>query len=135
MSRTEQKKNYDIGAKTLKPLQNDDTVRIQSQDKSWQPVFIVNKHDERSYTVRIGDGTQYIRNHHHLLKTNESLCQKSKFDSFADILDHKDTNLNCTLNSPTFSGETVVHNSQNFKVPVNNTNEHPSSYIARFCFV
>jgi hypothetical protein len=34
LSRTEQKKYYDIGAKTLRPLQNDDTVRIQSQNKS-----------------------------------------------------------------------------------------------------
>jgi len=80
-------------------------------------------------TVRTGDSTQYRRNRRHLLKTNESVCQKSMFDSFPDILDHKDTDLNCTLNSPTFSEETVVHNSQNFKVPVNNTNEPPCSYV------
>jgi hypothetical protein len=34
---------------------------------------------ERSYTVRTGDGTQYRRNRRHLLKTNESLCEKSMF--------------------------------------------------------
>jgi hypothetical protein len=44
-------------------------------------------------------------------------------------LDKKDTDLNCTLNSPTFSEETVAHNNQNFKVPINNTNEPPSSYV------
>ena len=47
------------------------TVRIQSQSKSWQPAVIVNKHDERAYTIRIEDGTQYRRNRLHLLKTNE----------------------------------------------------------------
>ena len=79
LTHTEQKKYYDIGAKTLKPLQNDDTFRIKNQNKSWQPVVIVNKQGERSYTVRIGDGAQYKSNHRHLLKTNESMCQKSMF--------------------------------------------------------
>jgi len=67
LSHTEQKKYYDIGAKTLKPLQNDDTVIIQSQNKSWQPADIVNKHDERSYTVRTGDGAEYRRNRRSLI--------------------------------------------------------------------
>ena len=34
LSRTEQIKYNDIGAKTLKPLQHDDTVRKQSQNQS-----------------------------------------------------------------------------------------------------
>jgi hypothetical protein len=34
LSRTEQIKYYDIGVKTLKHLQNDDTVRKQIQNKS-----------------------------------------------------------------------------------------------------
>ena len=79
LSHTKQKKHYDIGAKTLKPLQNDDTIRKQSQNKSYQPAVIVNIQGERSYTVRTGDGTQYRRNRRHLLKTNESLCEKSMF--------------------------------------------------------
>ena len=77
LSRTEQIKYNDIGAKTLKPLQHDDTVRKQSQNKSQQPAVIVNIQGERSYTVRTGDGTQYRRNPRPLLKTNESLCEKS----------------------------------------------------------
>ena len=61
----------------------------------------------------------------------KDLCQKSMFDSFPDMLDHKDTDLNPTLNNPTFSDETVVHNSPNFKVPAINTNEPPGSYVTR----
>jgi hypothetical protein len=41
------------------------------------------------------------------------------------------TDLNPTLNSPTFSEETVVHNSPHFKLPASNTNEPPDSYVTR----
>ena len=54
------------------------------------------------------------------------------FDSCPGILDHKDTNLNCILNSHAFSAEPAIHNiNAHFNVPVKSTNDPPGSYVTR----
>ena len=143
LSRTVQKKYHDVGAKTLKPLQNDDSVKIQKQNKSWQPAVVIDKHDPRSYTVRTEDGAQYRRNRRHLLKTNESICQKAMFDSFPDILDNK-TNSNIldhtTNKQSSHEKESVLaFDSPKVKVPIKpkievqakSTNDQTGPYVTR----
>jgi hypothetical protein len=75
-SKLTQKKNHDKNAKPLCPLYVNDSVRIRS-GKIWEPAKIINKHDERSYSVVTQDGTVYRRNRQHLLKTEENF---SHFD-------------------------------------------------------
>lgn len=48
-----------------------DATRIQRPDDSWKPAVIIDKHNERSYSVKTLDGAIYRRNRRHLLKTRE----------------------------------------------------------------
>jgi hypothetical protein len=64
-----QKSHYNKTATPLKPLSIGEPVRIQ-QD-TWKPATVVQKHNDRSYTVQTPEGAEYCRNRRHLLKTNE----------------------------------------------------------------
>ena len=66
-----QKKYFDRGAKSLRPLDKGDSVRIKS-DGHWKPAVVTAKHSApRSYMVMSEDGGEYRRNRKHLLKTAE----------------------------------------------------------------
>ncbi|XP_053395760.1 uncharacterized protein LOC128555943 [Mercenaria mercenaria] len=63
---------YDMTAKHLPPLEIGDSARIQQANKNWSPAVVVQKHHDRSYSVKTPDGNTYRRNRRHLLQTNES---------------------------------------------------------------
>lgn len=62
---------YNRNAKPLKPLNENEGVRIQ-QHKQWVPAKVLNAaHTPRSYLVATENGQEYRRNRKHILKTNE----------------------------------------------------------------
>ena len=90
LNHTLQKKYYDTGTKQLKPLNHNETVRIQDHiNKTWKPAVVVQKHDQRSYLVRTEDGAEYRRNRRHLLKTNEQSLYQNQFDFFPNVLEQQ----------------------------------------------
>lgn len=70
-SKSKQKEFYDRNSKPLPPFKVNDSVRIQF-GKVWEPGKIVQKHDQRSYSVVTQDGSVYRRNRQHLMKTSEN---------------------------------------------------------------
>ena len=90
LNHTLQKKYYDTGTKHLKPLNHNETVRIQDHiNKTWKPAVVVQKHDQRSYLVRTEDGAEYRRSRRHVLKTNEKSLYQNQCDSFPNVLDQQ----------------------------------------------
>ena len=47
------------------------------QNKTWQPAVIIDKYNDRSYSVRTENGATYRRNRQHLIKTNECMPVKA----------------------------------------------------------
>ena len=69
-----QKWYYDRTAKDLKPLEKGDAVRmkpLRPGEKKWRKALVIEKRDQRSYTVETPDGGTYRRNRAHLRKTQE----------------------------------------------------------------
>lgn len=90
LNHTLQKKYHDTGTKQLKPLNHNETVKIQDHiNKTWKPAVVVQKHNQRSYLVRIEDGAEYRRNRRQLLKTNEKNLNQNQFNSFPNVLDQQ----------------------------------------------
>ena len=71
-AKQQQKKYYDQGSKTQTSLSIGDTARIQ-HDKTWKPAVVMEKHNDRSYSVKTPDGAVYRRNRRHLLKSKETI--------------------------------------------------------------
>ncbi|XP_061760196.1 uncharacterized protein K02A2.6-like [Nerophis ophidion] len=64
-----QARNYNRGAKPLRPLQNGERVRVQSQVAGhtyWAPASVVRQDRNRSYAVKMENGTVLRRNRRHL---------------------------------------------------------------------
>ena len=72
-AKQQQKKYYDQGSKTQTSLSIGDTARIQQHDKTWKPAVVMEKHNDRSYSVKTPDGAVYRRNRRHLLKSKETI--------------------------------------------------------------
>lgn len=72
-AKQQQKKYYDQGSKTQTSLNIGDTARIQQNDKTWKPAVVMEKHNDRSYSVKTPDGAVYRRNRRHLLKSKEKV--------------------------------------------------------------
>ncbi|XP_052797485.1 uncharacterized protein K02A2.6-like [Mya arenaria] len=70
-SKQKGKKYYDRQARSLEPLTYGENTMIQQLNKTWRPATVVDKLNERSYTVQCPDGSMYTRNRRDLLKTNE----------------------------------------------------------------
>ncbi|XP_052819930.1 uncharacterized protein K02A2.6-like [Mya arenaria] len=70
-SKQKGKKYYDRQARSLEPLTYGENTMIQQLNKTWRPATVVDKFNERSYTVQCPDGSMYTRNRRDLLKTNE----------------------------------------------------------------
>lgn len=69
-----QKWYYDRTAKDLKPLKKGDAVRMKPLcpgEKKWRKALVIEKRDQRSYTVETPDRGTYRRNRAHLRKTQE----------------------------------------------------------------
>ena len=61
-------------AKDLKPLEKGDAMRmkpLRPSKKEWRKALVVNRHDQRSYTVTTSDGRTYRRDRVYLRKTQE----------------------------------------------------------------
>ena len=70
-----QKWYHDRTAKDLKPLETGDAVRmkpLRPAEKEWRKALVLERHDQRSYTVATSDGGTYRRNRVYLRKTQES---------------------------------------------------------------
>jgi len=66
-----QKKFYDRHARTLPPLQEGDTIRV-NQNGQWRSGMVVNKHvTPRSYVIKTEDGSTLRRNRRDLVHTEE----------------------------------------------------------------
>jgi len=72
-NKNKEKGYYDQRAKSLPPLELGDSARIQQHNNTWKQAIVVDKHGDRSYTVRTADGATYRRNRIHLNKTNEHM--------------------------------------------------------------
>jgi len=69
--RAKQKEHYDKGAKPLRELSANETVRIRG-DNCWsKKAVVVEKMSPRAYKVKTEDGVVYNRNRRHLLPTKE----------------------------------------------------------------
>ncbi|XP_046571089.1 uncharacterized protein K02A2.6-like [Haliotis rubra] len=64
-----QKLFYDRAARNLPPLQMNDSIYLQTADKTWKPAQITRVDPNRSYQVQTADGAQYQRNKRHLRHT------------------------------------------------------------------
>ena len=66
-----QKRYYDIGSRSLPPLQKGEKARVRMQGK-WEPVVVINNaKTPRSYIVRTESGKILRRNRRHLMKLQE----------------------------------------------------------------
>lgn len=110
-----QKEIYDRNARQLKPLYIGDPVRVQI-GKIWIPGKIVQKHDQRSYTIQTRDGKFYRRNRKVLHKTNENVSDISPLS------------YNILASSPTEPQS--VNSANNPKVSLQNPNSN-SPYVTR----
>ena len=72
-AKQQQKKYYDQGSKTHTSLSIEDMARIQQHDKTWKPAVVMEKHHDRSYSVKTPDGAVYRCNRLHLLKSKEAI--------------------------------------------------------------
>jgi len=71
--RLQQKEYYDKSAKPLRPLNPDETVRMQTSS-GHRKLAVVKRHAKgpRSYVVE-SNGKEYVRNRRHLLPVKESM--------------------------------------------------------------
>lgn len=67
-----QKANYDKASKSLEPLSNNDTVRLEDSNTWTKKATVLEEVKPRSYTVRTEDGQILRRNRRSLLKTKET---------------------------------------------------------------
>ncbi|KAK3108744.1 hypothetical protein FSP39_014647 [Pinctada imbricata] len=67
------KSYYDIGAHSLRPLEEGEYVRFQLPDKTWKLATVVGKADDmsRSYFIKSNQGVIYRRNRRSINKTHE----------------------------------------------------------------
>lgn len=68
-----QKANYDKASKSLEPLSNNDTVRLEDSNTWTKKATVLEEVKPRSYTVRTEDGQILRRNRRSLLKTKETV--------------------------------------------------------------
>uniref|UniRef100_A0A672Q3W0 Integrase catalytic domain-containing protein n=1 Tax=Sinocyclocheilus grahami TaxID=75366 RepID=A0A672Q3W0_SINGR len=68
-----QKANYDKASKSLEPLSNNDTVRLEDHSTWSTRATVLDEVNPRSYTVRTEDGQILRRNRRSLLKTKETV--------------------------------------------------------------
>lgn len=95
-SKNKQKSNYDTKCRSLKPLSENDAVRVQF-GRSWKPAKVLAHHDNRSYTVQTRDGGIYRRNRRLLHQVKENVSDIDPFS--ANILaDQFQTNNDPPLN-------------------------------------
>ncbi len=95
--RSKQKLYYDRYAKPLRPLENNETVRVRGK-KCWDKKAVVcKKQSGRSYLIKTEDGGTYVRNRIHLLPTKEK---------FVELPSHADEP---TVTSTPTNGETVIN--------------------------
>ena len=64
-SKQKQKSYYDRNAKPLVPLETGDSARMQTQMGTWKPGVIINKTNDRSFTLKTNDGSEYRRSRRH----------------------------------------------------------------------
>lgn len=137
-AKNQQKKYYDQGSKTQTSLNIGDTARIQQNDKTWKPAVVMQKHNDRSFSVQTSDGAVYRRNRRHLLKSkekvpnyqinSESTPDRSLFDQPSNENEEKGKSLQEPQNCKTsiFS----QNNNADSVIPPEKNNVVP--YITRF---
>jgi len=101
--RLKAKSYYDRGAKPLPDLYAGDTVRVRSQQGTWEPAQLMGEHPYRSHSVMMPNGRIRRRNRRDIRKTREdgSIFQRQ-----------------CTLDDVDVDLETVPRR-ENAQIPVN----------------
>ena len=97
-NQSKQKSNYDKTATPLKPLNIGETIRFKQG--TWKPCVVLDQLNPRSYKIRTPEGSEYVRNRRHLLKTNEPMHPQLPDLTEDDILPPSDIN-ETQLPSPT----------------------------------
>ena len=70
--RTRAKSYYDKGSSNLQDLRSGDTIRVRSQQGTWEPAKLQpDQHPYRSHSVMLPNGRVYRRNRRDILKTRE----------------------------------------------------------------
>uniref|UniRef100_A0A3Q2DFB3 Integrase catalytic domain-containing protein n=1 Tax=Cyprinodon variegatus TaxID=28743 RepID=A0A3Q2DFB3_CYPVA len=95
-----QKRFYDVSAKPLSPLTNNDTVRIQDADGWHVKGTVVNETAPRSFAVRTEDGQMLRRNRRSLLKTPHITSEYTNATSAPPGITGTAPLMNCDANIP-----------------------------------
>ena len=128
-SRLIQKQNYDKTAKPLKPLKTGQSIRVQMKGK-WLPAVILEKHENRSYSVQTQNGGIYRRNRRFLLPTNEKLDITDNMPNIVlqpETADQSDFNI--TTNSPISPEQPLNENNQQ---TINQNKSIVQPYVTRY---
>ena len=73
-----EKSYFDKRTKPIEPLDLGGSTHVQNmQNKTWQPAVVIDKYNDRSYSVRTENCVTYRRNRRHLIKTNECMTVTS----------------------------------------------------------
>ena len=84
------KKYFDRNTRTLKPLNQGDTVRVRS-GKTWQPALLMSPQCDpvqpRSYRIQLPSGRMTRRNRRNLLHTNEGKIYNRNPDPDVDLVE------------------------------------------------
>lgn len=65
------KQNYDKRSKLSPPLDKGDNVRVQLNSRTWTPATILQPRNDRSYLVKMHNGSVYRRNSRQILRSRE----------------------------------------------------------------
>ena len=79
-----QKMNYDKASRSLAPLARHDTVRVEDSNIWSKKATVLEEVSPRSYTVKTEDGQILRRNRRSLLKTRETLRERTTQENPAD---------------------------------------------------
>lgn len=86
-NRDKAKMYYDRGSNTLEPLNQDDSIRVRTDNK-WKPARLDSKHDApRSYNIMTESGNVLRRNRRDILKTKEPNSFRIQPDLSEDLED------------------------------------------------
>ena len=94
--KVEQKNYYDRSARTKKPLQIGDQVRVY-RDKYWQKAIVIDRDEaQRSYHVETSDGSVYRRNRRHLIEIPSPVKKNGK----VQVASENSSRIDTTVQSP-----------------------------------
>jgi hypothetical protein len=120
------KKYYDRKSKDLKPIAENDALRIRSSNKSWEPALLFGKTpNPRSYKVRTEEGRVLRRNKKDLLTTKEKNNFQECEQEYVPECDQNPDNPNLVPIHPTLAPPNVNDDAPRPRPPPPPPNPYP----------